>query len=267
MTMKTILFANQKGGVTKSTTCANVSTCISSMRKKTLMIDLDPQGNLSDIFGVNTDDRVTAYEVLRLEDPIREGIVAAKDFCEIPDSVVAENLYILPADIALAGLEAELQTAGKEYRLREVLEEVKDEFDFCLIDCPPSLGLFVSMALTAGDFAVVPALPSKSSLKGFKQLSNTIRTIQRYTNPDLKIAGILFTRFDARQNNSKETLEVGTMLASMLQSKVFTTKIRNSVVVEDAHNCKLPVVLYNIKSNPAKDYIEFTKELLKGMNN
>lgn len=257
MTMRTISFCNQKGGVSKTTTCANVATIFATMGYRVLAVDLDPQGNLTELFDIDTDDKATAYEVLRREDDIREAIVRTHNLDE------QSQFDILPTDISLAGVELELQVTGKEYRLREALAEVRDDYDFCFIDCQPSLGLLVTMALTSSDYAVVPTTASRFAVKGIAHLSNTFQMVRTYTNRGLEIMGILFTRYDDRQINSQAWLQMGEQMASSLGCRLFETKVRSSVAVEYGQNENYPVIYYDKDSNPAKDYVKFAGEILK----
>ena len=255
-TMKTFAFVNQKGGAGKSTSAANVAVGYASQGKRVLMVDMDPQGNLTDNFGIDTDGVATIYEVLMGEDSVEDAIISHK---------LAENLVldILPADIALSPIELQLAPVlGKEKRLRKVLDLVADKYDYCFIDCPPALGLLLNQSLTAADYVIIPANPSKHALKGIKDLNRTIEAIRENTNENLKVIGILFNRFNPRWNSHQKKLVEAQEKAAEFGTKVFKTTIRQATVVEESNDEEVPVILFNMASNPAQDYIKFVNELM-----
>ena len=186
---KIIAIANQKGGVGKTTTSVNLGACLAYIGKRVLLVDIDPQGNATSGIGIEKAEvDQCIYDVL-VDD------VEAKDVIK-PTSV--ENLYAIPATIQLAGAEIELvPTISREVRLKRALEEVKDQFDYIIIDCPPSLGLLTINALTASDSVLIPVQCEYYALEGLSQLLNTVRLVQKHLNQDLKIEGVLLTMLDA----------------------------------------------------------------------
>lgn len=221
-----------------------------------LGIDMDPQGNISDAFDIEADDeRPTVYELLRKEASLEA--VAVRPM---------ENFDLLPSDITLAGLEPELMgQMGKEQRLSEALKGCEGVYDFCLIDCPPSLGLLVTMSLTASDFALIPYKPSRYSAKGVTKLFDTISMVQAYTNPDLKVLGMLATQVKRQTNNAKLWTGIADLIAKEHGCHIFKSTIRDAVAVEDATNNGSPVVLHKSSSAVAKDYESFSKELVSAL--
>lgn len=251
--MRTISFCNQKGGVGKTTSAAEIAGLLATRGNRVLAVDMDPQGNLSDVFGANLEGRDSVYELLRGEASFRDVLMAR------------DGVDLLPAEITLAMLEPELAgvSLGREQRLREYLSNHSNEYDFCIIDCPPSLGLLVTMALTASDYVVIPTTASLFASKGIAQLASTIQMVQTYSNPGLKIAGVLFGKHHAEQRNARMIREVAEIMAANLGTILFETCIREAVEVEDAHNEAQTICERNPKANPAVDYEAFCAELLK----
>ena len=251
--MRTISFCNQKGGVGKTTSAAEIAGLLAARGNRVLAVDMDPQGNLSDVFGANLEGRDSVYELLRGDASFRDVLMACGD------------VDLLPAEITLAMLEPELAgvSLGREQRLHEYLSNHSNEYDFCIIDCPPSLGLLVTMALTASDYVVIPTTASLFASKGIAQLASTIRMVQTYSNPSLKIAGVLFGKHHAEQRNARMIREVAEIMAVNLGTSLFETCIREAVEVEDAHNEAQTICERNPKANPAVDYEAFCAELLE----
>ena len=251
--MKTISFCNQKGGVGKTTSAAEIAGLLAARGNRVLAVDMDPQGNLSDVFGANLEGRDSIYELLR-GDASFQDVLMARD-----------RVDLLPAEITLAMLEPELAgvALGREQRLNEYLSKHSNEYDFCIIDCPPSLGLLVTMALTASDYVVIPTTASLFASKGIAQLASTIRMVQTYSNLSLKIAGVLFGKHHAEQRNARMIREVAEIMAVNLGTSLFETCIREAVEVEDAHNEAQTICERNPKANPAVDYEAFCAELLE----
>ena len=187
-----IAIANQKGGVGKTTTSVNLSASLAFLGKKVLLIDIDPQGNATSGLGIRKGD---------LESCVYDILINDEDVKDIIQKTGVENLYIVPATISLAGAEIELvSTISREVRLKKALQEVKTNFDFIIIDCPPSLGLLTINALTAADGLIIPVQCEYYALEGLSQLLSTVRLVQKHLNKELMIDGVLLTMLDARTN-------------------------------------------------------------------
>lgn len=255
--MKTFSFVNQKGGAGKTTSVANVGVCFAAQGKRVLLVDMDPQGSLTEVcFGIDTDGLATMKEVLAGEDPIEEAVIK---------HTITEGLSldILPADIALAPMELQLAMSFNSPKLlRKALASIADGYDYCLIDCPPALGHLLAQSLTASDYAIITANPSKSALKGIEALGSTIEAVRESSNPDLQILGLLFNRFSPLRKVDQKKLLEGEEKMADLGSRVFKTKIRSATKVEESNDERIPIVLYDMSSNPARDYIAFVNELL-----
>lgn len=247
-----ISIANQKGGVGKTTTTGAVISGLAKQGYKVLGIDLDPQGNLSSSLGAEMYKKPTSYELLKQE------VTASNAIQKL------ENYSIIPANIMLAGAEQEIQATGKEYRLKEELEPIKNDYDYIIIDTPPALGILTVNAFTTSDEIIIPATAGIFAVQGIQQLNNTIKNVQKYCNPELKIRGILITRFDVRTNIAKQIKELTEQLSQHIQAPIFKTYIRNGVVVEEAQANSMDIFDYSDNSNVAKDYSDFITEYLKG---
>lgn len=247
-----IAIANQKGGVGKTTTSVNLSACLAFLGKKVLIIDIDPQGNASSGLGVRKGDLESCiYDVLINDEDIK-GVIQQTD---------VENLYIVPATISLAGAEIELvSTISREVRLKKSLQEIKNNFDFIIIDCPPSLGLLTINALTASDALIIPVQCEYYALEGLSQLLSTVRLVQKHLNKELMIDGVLLTMPDARTNLGLQVIDE---VKRYFQDKVYRSIIPRNVRLSEAPSHGKPVILYDAKSRGAEIYLEFAREVIK----
>ncbi|MEH7386167.1 AAA family ATPase [Bacillus sp. JJ1521] len=248
---KIISISNQKGGVGKTTTSVNLSACLAYVGKKVLLVDIDPQGNATSGCGIEKANvNQCIYDVL-VDD------VEAKDVT-VPTTV--ENLYMIPATIQLAGAEIELvPTISREVRLKRALDEVRDQYDYIIIDCPPSLGLLTLNALTASDTVIIPVQCEYYALEGLSQLLNTIRLVQKHLNSDLMIDGVLLTMLDARTNLGIQVIEE---VKKYFQDKVYKTIIPRNVRLSEAPSHGEPIIIYDPKSRGAEVYLDLAKEVI-----
>ena len=248
---KVIAIANQKGGVGKTTTTVNLGASLAFVGKKILLVDSDAQGNATSGMGIRKPD-VThdIYDVLVNEVPIQDAIY--------PTS--RENLDIVPATLQLAGAEIELTSMmARESRLKMALNEVKDQYDFILIDCPPSLGHLTINAFTASDSILIPVQCEYYALEGLSQLLNTVRLVQKHFNPELEIEGVLLTMYDARTNLGAEVVEE---VRRYFQEKVYDTIIPRNIRLSEAPSHGMSIIDYDIRSKGAEVYQALAKEVL-----
>lgn len=248
---KTIAIANQKGGVGKTTTSVNLSACLATLGKRVLLVDTDPQGNATSGVGINKADiSACIYNVL-VDDVEAE---AARVTTNI------ENLDVIPATIQLAGAEIELVTTiSREVRLKKALEDMKDDYDYIIIDCPPSLGIMTINALTASDSVLIPVQCEFYALEGLSQLLNTVRLVQKHLNKDLMIEGVLLTMLDARTNLGIQVIEE---VKKYFQDKVYNSIIPRNVRLGEAPSHGKPIITYDPKSRGAEVYLDLAKEVL-----
>ena len=247
---KIISVANQKGGVGKTTTSVNLAACLAYIGKRVLLVDTDPQGNATSGIGVEKADvEQCMYDVLVDDVEASDVILTAK----------VENLDIIPATIQLAGAEIELvPTISREVRLKRALEKIKDNYDYIIIDCPPSLGLLTINALTASDAVIIPVQCEYYALEGLSQLLNTVRLVQKHLNEDLKIEGVLLTMLDARTNLGIQVIEE---VKKYFQDKVYRTIIPRNVRLSEAPSHGEPIIIYDVKSRGAEVYLDLAKEV------
>jgi chromosome partitioning protein len=246
-----ISVANQKGGVGKTTTTVNLGACLAQDGKKVLLIDSDAQGNATSGLGVRKPDvKQDIYDVLVNEVSIKETIIKTS----------RENLSIVPATLQLAGAEIELTSMiARESRLKSALAEVSDEYDFILVDCPPSLGHLTINAFTASDAILIPVQCEYYALEGLSQLLNTVRLVQKHFNPGLEIEGVLLTMYDARTNLGAEVVEE---VRRYFQEKVYDTIIPRNVRLSEAPSHGKPIIDYDPRSKGAEVYQALAKEVL-----
>ena len=249
---KAIAIFNQKGGVGKTTTNINLAACLAAKGKKILILDIDPQGNTTSGVGISKRGlKVTTHEIL-IEDTYRpeEAI--------IPTGI--KNLDIMPASVQLAGAEVELiQIAGREKRLKKAIDQVKPNYDYIFVDCPPSLGLLTINSLTAVDSVLIPIQCEFYALEGVSQLMSTIEIVKKNSNPDLQIEGVILSMFDGRTNLSIQVVEE---VKKYFKEKVYTTVIPRNVRLAEAPSHGMPVIQYDPKSASARAYKEFAEEFL-----
>ena len=230
---KVIAVTNQKGGVGKTTTSVNLSAALAYMGKKVLLVDIDPQANATQGIGVDRSSlSLTVYDAITQSTPLKDIII----------STDVKNLDIVPANIDLAGVEIELSQvkSGREQRIRNALETVKERYDFVIIDCPPALGLLNTNALTASDAVLIPVQCEYYALEGLSQLIHTIDLVKERLNPELKIEGVVFTMYDARTNLSLQVVE---NVKDNLQQAIYKTIIPRNIRLAEAPSHGLPINL------------------------
>ena len=248
---RVISIANQKGGVGKTTTAINLATVLAKKNKKTLLIDMDPQGNATSGVGIEKDLDVSIYDVLIEETKMDEAIIKTQ----------IKNLYVCPSNIDWAGAEVELVSMeSRESKLKNKLEEIKEEYDYIVIDCPPSLGLITVNAFTASNSVLIPVQCEYYALEGLGQLLNTIKIVKRHLNKEIEIEGALLTMFDTRTNLSKQVVDE---VKKYFGDKVYKTVIPRNVKLSEAPSYGMPINVYDPRSKGAKAYEKFTKEFIK----
>jgi chromosome partitioning protein len=248
---RVIAVASQKGGVGKTTTAINLGACLAQESKRVLLIDIDPQGNCSSGLGINgNDQRATTYEVLIGQAEIADAI----------QPTALANLDIVPTGQRLSGAEVELVgMMARETRLRSCLTKVRDEYEYVLIDSPPSLGLLTVNALTASDSVLIPLQCEYLALEGLTQLISAIRLVQDHLNPGLRIEGVLLTMYDARLNLSQQVVAEA---RKFFADRVYKTMIPRNVRLSEAPSFGKPIVLYDPHSSGADSYRDLATEVL-----
>ena len=247
-----IAIANQKGGVGKTTTSINLSSCLADLGKKVLLVDIDPQGNATSGVGIIKQNlENTVYELFLDECTISECLTKS----------VVDNLNVLPSNVNLSGAEIDLiGVENREYILKNVLDQIKDLYDYIIIDCPPSLNILTVNAMTAADSVIVPIQCEYYALEGLSQLIYTINLIQDRLNNDLEIDGIVFTMYDSRTNLSSDVVE---NVKSNVHINIYDTVIPRNVRLAEAPSFGLPIHMYDGKSAGAVAYKNLAKEIIK----
>ena len=248
---RVIAIASQKGGVGKTTTAINLGACLAQESRRVLIVDIDPQGNASSGLGINgNDQRLTIYEVLIGQAEVRTAVQVTS----------LANLDLLPAGQRLSGAEVELVgMMAREGRLRSCIEKIRGEYDYLLIDSPPSLGLLTVNALTAADSVLIPLQCEYLALEGLTQLIGSIRLVQDHLNPSLRIEGVLLTMFDSRLNLSQQVADEARKFFS---DRVYKSVIPRNVRLSEAPSFGKPIVLYDPHSSGAESYRELAREVL-----
>ncbi|OMF87684.1 AAA family ATPase [Paenibacillus sp. FSL R7-0337] len=248
---KIIAIANQKGGVGKTTTSVNLGASMATLGKRVLLVDIDPQGNTTSGVGVNKAD---------VENCIYDILINEVDPQETIQETRIEGLHIIPATIQLAGAEIELvSTISRELKLKKALNAVKANYDYIIIDCPPSLGILTINSLTAADSVIIPIQCEYYALEGLSQLLNTVRLVQKNLNPHLKIEGVLLTMLDARTNLGIQVIEE---VKKYFQEKVYRTIIPRNVRLSEAPSHGQSIITYDSRSKGAEVYLELAKEVI-----
>ena len=248
---KVISIANQKGGVGKTTTTINLSACLAEAGKRVLVIDMDPQGNTTSGLGIEKDESEnTIYEVILRTVDIKDAII--KD--------IFDNLDIIPSNVNLAGAEIDLiDVDNREYILKDSLAEVKDKYDFIILDCPPSLSMLTVNAMTAADTVLVPIQCEYYALEGLTQLIHKINLVKKKLNPLLELEGVVFTMYDSRTNLSLQVVE---NVKDNLKQNIYKTIIPRNIRLAEAPSHGLPINKYDTKSSGAESYRMLADEVM-----
>lgn len=249
---KIIAIANQKGGVGKTTTATAMANGLRRRGFQTLLVDTDPQGNASDTYGA-AKEKPTIYSVFTGETDAETAIQKT------------EQGDIIPGDLRMSAADMQFTRQGREYILRKALRPMQARYDFIVIDTPPALGIVTINALTAAGSVIIPMLADRYSLQGINQLSDTIATVREYSNPELQVGGILLTRYNGRTVLSRDIRETIEELASMWNTVVFRTTIRQSVSLQESQTRQQSIFSYAPHSTTGEDYTAFLEELTGGV--
>ena len=253
---KIIAIANQKGGVGKTTTSVNLSALLAKKGKKVVLIDADPQGNATSGVGMDKNVELSVYDLIISDE------VESRDTIQKTE---IKNLYICPSNINLAGAEVELVSMmSREYRMKEKLDQIKGDFDYIIIDCPPSLGLITLNSFTASNSVLIPVQCEYYALEGLGQLINTINLVKKHLNTELEVEGALLTMYDIRTNLSNQVVKE---VNKYFENKVYKTVIPRNVKLSEAPSYGMPISIYDPRSKGAKSYDKFVKEFLKNNDN
>lgn len=248
---RVIAIANQKGGVGKTTTAINLSSCLAEKGKKVLTVDMDPQGNMTSGLGVDKES---------IEKTIYDLIIGEADINEVLQKEVLKNLDIVPTSIELSAAEIELiGVEGKEYIIKKAIDQVKDNYDFVIIDCPPSLSMLTVNAMTTADSVLVPIQCEYYALEGLSQLIHTVELVKSRLNSDLEIEGVVFTMYDARTNLSLQVVE---NVKDNLQQNVYKTIIPRNIRLAEAPSHGMPINHYDPKSAGSDSYMRLAEEVI-----